>query len=299
MKNSAVIITAVFIIVGSSLSAVCAEEAKAYSLTDFMRVSIPAGKRQPVSFDTAVVKFTDAAKKLEVDLIAAVHIGDKSYYEELNRRFKEYDAVLYELVAESGTKPDKTLVETSKNRSALSSAQNGIGRMLALDFQLSHIDYHAANMIHADLSPEDFYRRAAERGDIVQMMFNVIVLSVQKSGDKKAAKDEMKSQGRLAAAAFSPNPPLALKRFFAMELIRQADDAVLLFGGEGGSAIISDRNAAALKILKKEIKDGKKKIGIFYGGAHLPEFAVSLEKDFHLKRTATDWLPAWDLRTKH
>ncbi|MDR3234562.1 MAG: hypothetical protein LBT46_13035 [Planctomycetaceae bacterium] len=288
----------VLIAVSALDSVVRSEEGKAYSLTDFMRVTKPEGKRNPISFDTAAVKFTDNGKKLEVDLIAAVHIGDKTYYEELNRLFKKYDAVLYELVAAGGTKPDKKKLTETRNRSWLSSMQGGIGEMLDLDFQLECIDYHAPNMIHADLSPEEFVRRVAERGDIVQMMFNVIVLSAKKSGDKKAEKEEMKAQGRLAAAAFSSNPSLALKRFFATEMIRQADDAAALFGGEGGSAIITDRNAAALKVLKKEIKNGKKKIAVFYGGAHLPEFAESLEKDFHLKRTETDWIPAWNLQPR-
>lgn len=36
-----------------------------------------------------------------VDLIGAIHIGDKAYYERLNRRFTRYDAVLYEMVGGS------------------------------------------------------------------------------------------------------------------------------------------------------------------------------------------------------
>ena len=38
-----------------------------------------------------------------VDLIGAVHIGDRAYYQQLNRRFRQYDALLYELVAPEGT----------------------------------------------------------------------------------------------------------------------------------------------------------------------------------------------------
>ncbi len=36
-----------------------------------------------------------------VDLIGAIHIGDKAYYDRLNRRFTRYDAMLYEMVGES------------------------------------------------------------------------------------------------------------------------------------------------------------------------------------------------------
>jgi len=39
-----------------------------------------------------------------VDLIGAIHIADKAYYERLNRRFTRYDAVLYEMVGGSREK---------------------------------------------------------------------------------------------------------------------------------------------------------------------------------------------------
>ncbi len=38
------------------------------------------------------------ANGLEVDLIGAIHIADKSYYDTLNESFKGYDALLYEMV---------------------------------------------------------------------------------------------------------------------------------------------------------------------------------------------------------
>ncbi len=39
-------------------------------------------------------------KGAQIDLVGAVHVGEASYYKELNRRFKTYDAVLFELVAD-------------------------------------------------------------------------------------------------------------------------------------------------------------------------------------------------------
>ena len=50
------------------------------------------------------------------------------------------------------------------------------------------------------------------------------------------------------------------------------------FGGEDGSAIITDRNKKALVVLKKEIADGKKKIGIFYGAGHLSDMDKRLRQ---------------------
>jgi hypothetical protein len=286
-----------FVLLFFSIYGFAEEPKKPDSLSDFMRVTKKEGKRQPVSFDTAVVRFTNEKKKIEVDLIAAVHIGDKEYYEELNKIFTRYDAVLYELVAEKGTKPDKASVEEKKSKSLLSAFQAGMGESLQLNFQLEHVDYKAENMVHADLSPAEFAKRVADRGDLIQIFYRAIILGMKKGKDGQ--DEEIKMQGRLFGTFLASNQPLALKRFFAQEMISQMDDSMWILGGEEGSAIITDRNAAAMKVLRKEIKDGKKKLAVFYGGAHLPEFAKSLEKDFKLKPVRTTWIVAWDLTADH
>src|SRR5580704_14254 len=38
---------------------------------------------------------------VRVDLIGAVHIADKAYYDRLNARFTRYEVLLYEMVGES------------------------------------------------------------------------------------------------------------------------------------------------------------------------------------------------------
>ena len=48
-----------------------------------------------------------SASGFVVDLIGAVHVGEKSYYEALDKQFEDYDAVLYELVAPEGTRVPK------------------------------------------------------------------------------------------------------------------------------------------------------------------------------------------------
>jgi hypothetical protein len=70
------------------------------------------------------------------------------------------------------------------------------------------------------------------------------------------------------------------------------------FGGEDGSAIITDRNKKALAVLKQEIAEGKKKIGIFYGAGHLSDMDKRLRSDFGLQPVAITWLTAWDLKEK-
>jgi hypothetical protein len=261
---------------------------------DFMRVVKPEGKRQPQALETAIVHFADEKNAVRVDLVAAVHIGDKVYYEELNKQFKRYDAVLYELVADEGTVLDKDTLKNRKEKSVLSSFQSQMGEMLGLTFQLEHVDYTAKNFVHADLSPAEFAKRASERGDLIQILYRMLTLSAKKANDKNAQNEELRTQGRIVGMMLASNPQLARKRFLARQMLEQMDDSLWIIGGEG-SAIISDRNAAALKVLRQEIGKGKKNIAVFYGGAHLPEMAKVLEKDFKLKKTGTDYLTAWDL----
>jgi DnaJ-domain-containing protein 1 len=262
-----------------------------YSLANYIRVSKPEGKRLPVSYDTAIVKFSDEQNNVHVDLIGAIHIGDKEYYLELNEIFKRYDAVLYELVAEENAKPSNS--GKNESHSILSSFQAGMGNALALDFQLAHIDYHAKNMVHADLNPTEFAQRVSDRGDLVQMVYRAMLLGAKKSGEE-AQKEELKMQGRVLGAFFASDPALSLKRVLAEEMMNQLDDGMWIISGDS-SAIITDRNEAALKVLRREMNNGKKKIAIFYGAAHLPEFAKSLEKNFGMKQTGTTWVIAWDL----
>lgn len=258
----------------------------------FMKLHYLPGKKLPVSMDTAVIRFADEKDELQVDLIAAVHIGDQEYYEQLNELFTQYDVLLYELVAEKGAVPGKLSEEDKKKKSLLSGFQAEMGKTLDLDFQLHHIDYTAKNFVHADLSPEEFAERVGARGDLIQIIYRALILGARQ--EKTNPDGEMKLQGKLLATLFSRNPSLSLKRVLVTEMIEQMDDSIWLIGGEG-SAILTDRNNAALEVLREQIEKGHSRIGIFYGGAHLPDLAKKLNEDFHLKQQSTNWIIAWDL----
>lgn len=292
-----------FLFVGLSVGLCAAEPKNEITERDFIRVTQLEGKRHPQSLDTAIVTFSSADKnerrRIRVDLISAVHIGDKKYYDDLNKQFKKYDVVLYELVAEQGVRPGtpksaKVTNKSETSRSGVSSLQGGMGAMLSLDFQLDHIDYHAKNFVHADLSPEAFAKRVAERGDIMQIIFRAFLLGLKK--ESEGQNEELKMQGRMLGSFFATDSSLSLKRVSAKVMVQQLEDSNwLLGGGDEGSAILTDRNDAALAVLQKQIKNGKKSIAIFYGGAHMPDMAKKLEKKFNLKRADTVWMVAWDL----
>ena len=76
---------------------------------DWVRMQYDADG-EVLGMQTAIVRYAAAAplakpavSAVQVDLIGAVHIADVAYYNQLNERFKQYDALLYELVAPEGT----------------------------------------------------------------------------------------------------------------------------------------------------------------------------------------------------
>jgi hypothetical protein len=95
-------------------------DAKKSGSGKFLRLRRDA-KQQPVALETAVVRYIPASGEgnVVVDLIGAVHIGEKAYYEKLNELFEQYDVLLYELVAPEGTRIPKGGRRESTNPLAL------------------------------------------------------------------------------------------------------------------------------------------------------------------------------------
>ena len=62
--------------------------------------------------------------------------------------------------------------------------------------------------------------------------------------------------------------------------------------------LIDDRNEACMRELEKQRKAGKKRIAIFYGAAHMPDFEKRLIENHGMQKQGTVWLTAWDLRLR-
>jgi hypothetical protein len=251
-------------------------------------------KKRPVALETAIVRYAKpGAEKdgLYVDLIGAIHIGDKPYYQQLNKDFTQYDALLYELVAPQGTRVPK---QRGKTTHPVGMVQEGMTGVLDLDYQLDQIDYHRDNFVHADMSPSDFSKSMADRGESLwTMIFRMVGYSMAQQG-KNADKG---MEARLLAALFDKDRPMALKRVMA-DQFEDLEGSMGAFDGTDGSTIITERNKVALDVLAQEIKAGKKHLGIFYGAGHLADMEKRLETDFGLRPQSVRWLTAWDLTGK-
>jgi hypothetical protein len=259
----------------------------------FMRLARDA-RRQPLALEAAIVTYVPqdcGQTSPTVDLVAAVHVAEKGYYQQLNQEFSKYDVVLYELVAPEGTRVPQGARPAGKHPITL--LQTLMTTALSLQFQLECIDYTKPNLIHADMSPQQLAEAMQKRGESFWTMFwRMVVYSLAKQG----YGDDIDS-ARLVAALLDKNRSVALKRLMA-EQFRDMEDSLMAIEGPKGSALISDRNKVALGVLRKQIAAGKKRIAIFYGAAHMPDFDRQLRDQFGLVPIATRWLTAWDLQNK-
>ncbi|WDI42644.1 hypothetical protein [Bremerella sp. P1] len=272
------------------LSILLASSAQAETKTEsdapeFVRVKKNASER-PVALQTAIAHYQSDDGGLKIDLVGAVHIGEDSYYQELNKRFKSYDAVMYELVAPEGTRVPKGHKGTG---SPVSGIQNGMKDMLELEFQLEKVDYSPENFVHADMSPEEFAKDMEERGDGLLHMFARAMgqglVQQSKGGNSDAA---------IMMAFFSKDRAMKLRRVFASQM-SDMESSMKAIEGKNGSTIISQRNAKAFEVMGKSIKDGKKNIAVFYGAGHLEDMHDRLKKDFDMQLQSVEYLDAWKL----
>jgi hypothetical protein len=272
--------------------------------TQFIRLQRDE-KKQPVALETAAVRYGSAKGEgdLTVDLVGAVHIGDKEYYKKLNKQLQQYDVVLYELVAQPGTVIPKG---GRKKDDPLSLVMQVVKMVLELELQTERIDYTRKNFVHADLSPEQMAEAIHKRGDdgLTLILGFAADLLRQENLRELQAKQQPQKKSPVANAPGSedldifsllldPEAPVKLKRMLAEQMQNLEGTGGL--GTTLNNILIADRNEAALKVFQKELAKGKKKIAIFYGAGHMPDFEKRLRLDFGLERKSIQWLEAWDL----
>jgi len=250
--------------------------------------------------ETADVAYRNA-DGATVHLVAAVHVGEREYYQGLNQNFKLRDAVLYEMVKPRDAQMPKNADEKMQTHSGVSDIQRMMKDMLGLEFQLDVVDYSASNFVHADLDAETFEKMQAERGESFMTLFLqqfMKALTNPPENDKATAQDT-------APATLDQSLEDMIKIFTRPDMERQiklrlARQMIDMEGGPMGSnalngtVLLTERNKAAIAALDTALKNGKKDVAIFYGAAHMPELSQLLaQRGF--KPIATEWRMAWDL----
>ena len=267
--------------------------------------------------ETAIVTMKNKAG-VTIDLIGAVHIGDASYYQALTNLFKKYEVLLFELVdgqrlkeelgAEGVAKapargereedaPSLRLRRPSKESGSsaafalLRGMMQGLGGYLRLQFQTDGIDYRAKNFVHADVSMDEFQRLQAEKGESFLTLF---LKAFEAQGELAGTGVGEPTGAQLLLALLGDSSGIKIAMARMLGAVEEIGDQ-LGFGPD--SVIIGERNRVALEVFDKQVKTGKKNLGLFYGAGHLEDLEERLELRGY-QRTAVQWLTAWDIKPR-
>ncbi len=292
-RNKLLQITLIALLSGPCLTS-ADEPSEATKIGRFLRLR-RTEEGDVTALETAIVRYRKpgqpAGTDLVVDLIGAIHIAEKDYYERINKRFDDYDVVLYELVA-----PDEKTVPQPGRRSAspVTAMQVGMKDLLGLDFQLDCIDYRKSNLVRADLTTREFSKSMNDRGEsFLQLFFRMMGQGIALQSKDPAGSND----ARFFAAFFAKDRATQLKRVMAEEFERSLALPSVLEGPDG-STIITVRNRRAVDELEEQLGLGKKRVAIFYGAAHLPDLERQLHERFGLKSVETTWLVAWKIESE-
>jgi hypothetical protein len=250
-------------------------------------------KSSPGKLETAIVNMVGPGGQ-SLDLVAAVHLGEASYYKDLNTRFKAYDAVLYELILPEEVAGQRLPAQMEAS-GGLSGVQGMMGRSLGLTTQIENIDYSGSNFVHADLTQEALTKTMSARQEsLLTYMQKILLSSNAQSGevdlgvtDQELAELDLMS---ILAGTTTAKDRRVLKKLMASVMSSPEGS----MGALSDSVLLSERNKAALKVLDRELGKGKRKLALFYGAAHMPDIEERLVSKGWRRGKAT-WLQAWTI----
>jgi len=230
---------------------------------------------------------------VEVDLVATVHIADRSYYDSLNVYFTARDAVLYELVADENVRPNGQ--GAGGGSGFIGFLQTSLTRMLGLSYQLDVINYARPHFFHADLEPQELDAVMEAKGEtLFSSVVSLVLTEIEHQEQAIAAGEDspMDMTWPEIMRLFSlPNRQQAFKYLLGQNLA-MADSSMAAVTGRG-ITILDDRNEAALEVLRRGLTNPTIELfSIFYGAAHMPGIEQGLEQSGFF-RVSQSWLTAW------
>ncbi|MBI3924148.1 MAG: hypothetical protein HY319_01280 [Armatimonadetes bacterium] len=283
---------------------------------------VPDAQGNPDALETSITRLTSPTGQ-KVDLVAAVHLGEESYYRALNELFRDYDAVLYEAVLQEPSagpavqpssgggparaelpdngapgaagppQPEPAVQIDTENPGThpVTLAQRWLSRLLGLRYQLGEIDYSAPNFVHADLTSTELGAAMQDRGETpIGLLLQLLTTSVEADPDADRELSGV-SLFRVVTGSVTPEERVLLRRAFARSFPKM--DSVL--AELQGSALLEARNQRAVQVLRRQLEGGKSRIAVFFGTAHMPDLESRLVTELGLTRQGQSWLTAWDL----
>jgi hypothetical protein len=239
----------------------------------------------------AMAGFVDDARGVRVDLLSAIHVADASFFEQLNRRFAQYDVVLYEMITD-GTS------HAHIDRDGVPASHQRLMRELGLQSQLQAIDYSRGNFAHADLSWPQIARLERIKDRAEPTVVGRMMVNLARGLSKTPEQRQMELSVTEDLLASTKAPPAERSRLWRRAIARgMVADTRARFGRGTVSAedavLITARNDRAMSALDSELSAGTKHVAILFGAGHMPDFERRLVADRGLRRASTEWLTVW------
>ncbi|MFN3240958.1 MAG: hypothetical protein ACE37K_05525 [Planctomycetota bacterium] len=218
----------------------------------------------------------------ELTLFGCVHVADREFYEGMQKRFRGLDALLYELIGDPDVRPYPGM-EVGDDEHWISMVQGGMGAGLKLADQFGSMDYRMDNFVHADMTEQEWMDALAVAGksELGEMLS---LGSPDVDREAEANKKEIDLVG-----AFRSGGGIAELRIVMARSLLGGDPAI-----DQPTVIIHGRNEKCLRVLQDQLDLGKKKLGIFYGAAHMEHMEHRLMQDMGWQRVKEQWVLAWD-----
>lgn len=245
------------------------------------RFTAPRGDA-PGALEIGIGRFFHAPTRTTLFLVGAVHIADRSYYDALQDVLDSCDVVLFEGVGPKAGDAPPSDAQIAR-MDALFELQLRLNDALGLTFQKDGLDYQRRFWRNADVDFGSLTGELDARGvalptdsPLVQGLLKMVLGGLD-----------------LAQAGVDPRMRAMLKRQVAAALAMA--DSMMALQMKGLSEVLLDwRNDAALRVLDEELAEGAagRWLALFYGAAHLPDFATKLAARGFEFEGAT-YLPAW------
>lgn len=257
-----------------------------------------------------------------VDLIGAIHIADKAYYDKLNLRFTRYQVLLYEMVGETieqriqwhdartrieraepraleeapVEEDRKQIHEADRERVAsdrlswLHPLYDTMAGALGLTGQMDGIDYSGRNFVHADMSARQFALMQRQKNEsFLSLWWKTVVVQME----HPEVIPEQPGMLQILEVLCRKDSSTELRRLIG-RMFGSIEGLLSGIESEQGTVILAERNKVALAVLREQIKLGRKNLAIFYGAAHLPDMEKRLVA-MGFERVGGEWFTAWEL----
>jgi hypothetical protein len=279
--------------------------------TTFDRVSL-LGSWEAV-LETAIVTYRDP-EGIEVSLVAAYHYGDRGYYEVLQRNLDGFEVLLYEgwkkeADATAGAGEDGG-PEAAAGGEALDSlikyANRGVRffceEILGAVDQWARIDYGRPRFVNADMTLRTFMRRVRQTGELraellaMPSLFRAYLHDVvHRLVHHPSSPGDIRALIRALGAGEGKR---VLKYLIVREVGRIIDLPEEAAHEKALKVTLGERNDLVLEAIGEQIRAGRRRIGVFYGAAHMPGLERALVGGLGFRKVGERWIVAWDILEK-